>query len=285
MAVYIHLFDTEENFNTVRSENYYEPWVSYTEDIERVDYNKPDYSKLPLTFEILGSGNITWALEAHTVQYSKNGGNWENMDSSTTLSVVQGDEIRFKGTNSEYCGKTISSTAQFNVKGNIMSLTNSDGFETATTVSTRGFRMLFASNTGIVSAEDLVLPATTLGDYCYHYMFQACTNLTSAPKLPATTLASGCYNNMFLGCVKLTKAPVLPATALTSYCYTAMFRGCSNIAYIKAMFVNLTPTNAVTNWVNAVSASGTFVKNASATWTTTGNNGVPTGWTVETATE
>jgi hypothetical protein len=34
-----------------------------------------------------------------------------------------------------------------------------------------------------------------------------------------------------------------------------------------------------------ISSSGTFVKNSAATWTTTGNNGVPSGWTVQTASE
>lgn len=29
--------------------------------------------------------------------------------------------------------------------------------------------------------------------------------------------------------------------------------------------------------------TGTFIKNASATWDVTGVNGIPTGWTVETA--
>ena len=37
------------------------------------------------------------------------------------------------------------------------------------------------------------------------------------------------------------------------------------------------------NWVNRVKATGTFVKNSAAAWDVTGNNGVLTGWTVETA--
>lgn len=32
------------------------------------------------------------------------------------------------------------------------------------------------------------------------------------------------------------------------------------------------------------SGSGTFVKNIAALWNVTGDNGVPTGWTVQTAT-
>jgi hypothetical protein len=45
-----------------------------------------------------------------------------------------------------------------------------------------------------------------------------------------------------------------------------------------------TPSSTYTyNWVSGVSASGTLVKNSAATWTTTGNNGIPTGWTVQDA--
>lgn len=42
MAQYLHLFETEGEFNSARENDYKEPWVSYTEDVERVDYNKPD---------------------------------------------------------------------------------------------------------------------------------------------------------------------------------------------------------------------------------------------------
>ena len=77
----------------------------------------------------------------------------------------------------------------------------------------------------------------------------------------------------------------LPATTLASNCYNSMFYGCTGLKYVKAMFTT-TPTSTYTkNWVNNVGATGTFVKNASATWNVTGDNGVPSGWTVETASE
>ena len=36
------------------------------------------------------------------------------------------------------------------------------------------------------------------------------------------------------------------------------------------------------NWINNVSSSGTIVKNSAATWTNE-QAGIPTGWTVQTA--
>jgi hypothetical protein len=66
-------------------------------------------------------------------------------------------------------------------------------------------------------------------------------------------------------------------------CYDNMFNGCTNLNYIKAMFTT-TPSSTYTgNWVSGVASSGTFVKNSAAGWNVTGDNGVPTGWTVETA--
>jgi hypothetical protein len=51
-------------------------------------------------------------------------------------------------------------------------------------------------------------------------------------------------------------------------------------------YVNTTPSDTYTqNWVNGVAATGTFVKNSAASWNVTGSNGIPSGWTVETATK
>ncbi len=128
-----------------------------------------------------------------------------------------------------------------------------------------------------------MLPATTLASYCYNSMFYGCTSLTVAPELPATTLANNCYNYMFSDCTGLTVAPELPATTLASYCYNFIFSGCTNLAYIKAMFTTTPGSSYTSSWVKNVKGTGTFVKNSAATWDVTGNNGVPTGWTVETA--
>ena len=140
---------------------------------------------------------------------------------------------------------------------------------------------MFEGCTSLTTAPEL--PATELAAYCYLSMFRDCTSLVNAPVLPATTLKNRCYGEMFRGCTSLVNAPVLPATTLGAYCYVSMFRDCSNLSYIKAMFTT-TPNDTYTgNWVSGVSSTGTFVKNSAATWDVTGVNGIPTGWTVETA--
>ena len=40
-------------------------------------------------------------------------------------------------------------------------------------------------------------------------MFRNCTSLTTAPELPATTLAESCYSYMFYGCTKLESVTML----------------------------------------------------------------------------
>lgn len=46
-------------------------------------------------------------------------------------------------------------------------------------------------------------PTSISANNCYAYMFNGCTNLTTAPALPATTLADFCYLSMFNGCTSL----------------------------------------------------------------------------------
>ena len=151
----------------------------------------------------------------------------------------------------------------------------------ATTLQSECYREMFGSCTSLTQAP--ALPATTLEYSCYSYMFNGCTSLTQAPALPATTLADYCYSNMFQGCTSLTTAPALPATTLSEYCYYWMFYNCTKINYVKAMFTT-DPTTAsyLDDWLTGVSSTGTFVKNAAATWTNE-QAGIPTGWTVQTA--
>lgn len=49
------------------------------------------------------------------------------------------------------------------------------------------------------------------------------------------------------------------------------------------MFTTTPSISYTANWVKGVSSTGTFVKNSTAIWNVTGVNGIPSGWTVETA--
>lgn len=160
------------------------------------------------------------------------------------------------------------------------SLTNAPELP-ATTLASYCYDSMFLGCTSLTTAP--TLPATTLAYDCYEYMFDGCINLTTAPELLATILTEGCYLNMFRGCISLTTAPKLPATTLVKMCYQGMFNGCTSLNSITCFATNISTINCTQDWVNGVSASGTFTKAASMNSWTTGNNGIPNGWTVETA--
>lgn len=152
----------------------------------------------------------------------------------------------------------------------------------ATTLKSSCYSSMFAYCTSLINAP--VLSAETLDDACYSSMFSGCTSLVTAPALPITTLAEGCYSFMFSGCTSLVTAPELPATTLVEGCYFEMFSGCTSLNYIKMMATDII-SDWLYDWTAGVAASGTFVKNAAATWDVSGTNGIPEGWTVETATK
>ena len=173
-----------------------------------------------------------------------------------------------------------------------------------TTLTEKCYKAMFYGCSGLTTAP--VLPATTLADYCYYYMFNGCTSLTTAPELPATTLTENCYNGMFYrcsnltsapalpattviagcyyymfkGCTSLETAPILPATTLADTCYSYMFSGCTNLNYIKCLATDISAYYCTNGWVSNVASTGTFVKSPLMSDWTTGNSGIPAGWTV-----
>ena len=152
----------------------------------------------------------------------------------------------------------------------------------ATTLAQYCYSNMFYNCTSLTTAP--ALPATTLANGCYSSMFYGCTKLTTAPELPATTLTEGCYSHMFEGCTSLTTAPELPATTLEyNSCYQRMFAGCTKLNYIKCLATDISASSCTYYWVSGVAATGTFVKASSMNDWTTGDDGIPIGWTVQDA--
>ena len=204
----------------------YNDTIVGTWTITQKAYEKPDYSKQYLTFKITGDGEIY--LNNHELEYSTDGGEtWVSTDS--TISVVNGDVLMFKGINGYIQNVFNYSTAGFEIEGNMMSLIYGDDFIDKTELPEGYIFSFFSYCTGLTSAENLILPATTLTDYCYNYMFGGCTSLVTAPELPATTLTNNCYYQMFSNCTSLVTAPELPATTLASGCYNQMFINCTSL--------------------------------------------------------
>ena len=233
---YGHLFLTQQEHdqayvNRAAGGDYIEPWVGYITEEDKVSYDK-EYSKKYLTFEALEDG--TFKFSGNSVDYSMNGGEtWTTLASDTsTPTVAAGGTIMFKTTataSSEGTG-TFSSTGRFNVMGNAYSIGYGDNFENVTSLSRNYYlKKLFYGCTKLVSAEHLILQATSLSTRCYYHMFSGCTALTIGPELPATTLKAYCYYGMFNSCQSLKMAPELPATVATEGCYGYMFDTCLSL--------------------------------------------------------
>lgn len=244
-----------------------------------------DYSQDYLTFRALEDG--TFKFSSNSINYSLDSGvTWTELASDTdTPTVNSGDTILWKASltaGSNGIG-TFSSSGRFEVEGNTMSLKYGDNFSGQTTFSDNySLRNLFNGCSGVTNAENMVLPATTLTNYCYNSMFYNCSNLTTAPNLPATTLANQCYQFMFYGCSSLTTAPTLLATTLVKRCYSRMFERCSNLSNITCLATDISAQECTYRWVRSVqTSSGTFTKDSSMASWGGGENGIPNNWTVQ----
>ena len=229
----------------------------------------------PLTFEAIEYATTVTISNplGLTIEYSTDGGSTWTSKSNATISIsdiAPGGTVQLRGNNAAYSNGVIANSTIISfdkdcyVYGNMMSLVNSTGFATVTSLTANyTFFDLFDTNTHLKNypGKDIVLPATTLteGCYsnlfykcsalskapalpapvmatkCYERMFQSCTSLTVAPELPAMTMADHCYNFMFYGCNGLTAAPALPATTMAPYCYANMFGFCHSITETPAL--------------------------------------------------
>ena len=228
-----------------------------------------DYSTKYLTFVAEEDGTFGFRPleEGNTVQYSTdNGSTWATLSTSVgttayTPTISSGTRVLLKGTMTcNYGCCRFSSTCRFHVEGNIMSLYYGDNFDGQTDLTGKvgAFMNIFQDcGSNLTSAENLILPATTLEQYCYYSMFSGCTSITTAP--------------------------VLSASTMVSYCYAQMFKGCTSLTNITCLAYSMSGSNCTKNWVSDVSSSGTFYKHPNATWLS-GNSGTPDNWTVQDAT-
>lgn len=211
-----------------------------------------DYSTHYLTVHILENSSTLTVKPLHTNltcgatgSYSTDDGvSWTNFSVTSfyqplVISGLQADtNVLFKG--SSWIRTSIVVDKSFNVSGNVMSLYYGDNF-----IGQTAFPNAYDEHPGelfnlayeLISAENLVLPATTLKTSCYGSMFNNCISLVYAPKLSATSLSMYCYYSMFYGCTSLVSAPELPAISLDYGCYAAMFQNCTSL-------VNLPELNA-----------------------------------------
>ena len=272
MSKYLELVEgsfNESHFNKQTSQN---PYVAYSIGDDEVIYsiigsNEPNIDLTsPYIMFKAQEDNSTIGLEKlnshQSMEYSTNTVTWNTFDTTTNISLNNGDKVYVRGILS-FADDNVNNYTQFKMSGKIAAygncnaLWNYEDLNTplktycgnrlffncsalttapvlpATTLAKGCYTDMFVGCTSLTVAP--VLPATTLVPYCYDSMFYNCSSLTTAPELPATTLAENCYLKMFYNCTSLTVAPVLPATTLAKNCYTDMFNSCTSLTTVPEL--------------------------------------------------
>lgn len=283
---FVKKFETSIQFNNFVLDSTNTPNVSlvegvgltYTKYIPEVHNYALDYLTVVAleNLEIYFGWNDDDPEPIDGISYSlDNGQTWSNedrsVDENNKISLSAGNKLLLKSytmiNNSQTFGQSgrntnlIQSSGNYNIEGNIMSLVDGDNFvENETDInkfSDYHFAGFFSGDTHLISAENLILPSV-VRDGMYIYTFRGCSSLTTAPELLANTL--------------------------TDYCYMDMFSGCTNLNYIKILATDLgDDTGALLHWVAGVASTGTFIKDSSMNSLPTGDDGIPSGWTVENA--
>lgn len=220
---------TEPSIDYSKFSNYQNPVFQYS-------YDKYNWNTYTLGTEIsIGSGansNIVYFRGDNTKP-------WYDTYTTTTTATVDGTQKSYNH-NYRVWVNAMTKFTNIEIGGNIMSLRYKSFTGKVSLPCAYAFFSLFYG-CGYITSTTLVLPATTLTDYCYTNMFCK-TSITTAPVLPATTMKSYCYANMFYN-TNITKAPALPAKNLAISCYgtalipdsetnkstTGMFGSCNNL--------------------------------------------------------
>ena len=178
--------------------------------------------------------SLQYASNLPGLEYSVGNGAWIHIPIEGIAEPVKFGgtlgSLRLRGKSQYLFGTNSDRTVKFSnntpvaCSGDIRTLIDYTQYKTVDTGSAK-FGFLFNGCTQLTTAP--MLPATKLADNCYEGMFYGCTALTNAPALPATELTERCYYSMFYGCTALKSAPALPAEKLALFCYNNMFNGCT----------------------------------------------------------
>lgn len=239
-----------------------------------------------------------------TIDYSiDNGQTWATAVGASQIYQISTPSIMLRAVtslpwaSSQGTNYAITASTRFHVEGNIMSLFYGDDFENQTTLNiSHACESMFNSSTNLTSAENLVLPARTIGTYAYHAMFYKCRNLTNAaPIIEADEIPAEAMSLIFEE-TNITSVNLPNATATTANAAIyAAFNSCTQLKEVNMpsmvnyasqyyTFRNNTSLEKIVNnatngtnfqYYNSISQNVTFYKNPNATWT-----GLPSTWTV-----
>lgn len=234
----------------------------------------------------------------------------------TTPTIAGGNKVLWRGNGTRISVNdnngsfsSFSSTCLFEVSGNPMSLLFNNFNKVKSNTTKYLLADLFRECQTIMSAYDMELTLETIGSYCYSYMFYRCYNIEYVPKkcncINANAYSFNGYNwvtnanpklknitdisliksvgsytfsRMYQNNKNIESSVCLNFQSTGSNSLFYMFYGCSKINYIHCMLLgNITNLSGA---FQSVASTGVFVKHIDAAWEVTGNNGVPTNWTI-----
>ena len=157
---YLKKFQNHNAYDAfTNTDGFIKPNVSICVQENEVHYNPWTYAEAYLTFVAKESGTFTFTPQSsNVISYSTDGG--ETWTEGNSVEVNNGDKVTWKGTMTpqEYAGiGTFSSTGNFDVQGNAMSLLYGDNYKGQTDLTGKdcAFYSLFNNNAKVVSAENL----------------------------------------------------------------------------------------------------------------------------------
>ena len=236
--------------------------------------------------------NLTYNYEPGiygVLYYSTDTGETKTWTEYTEPIAITG-RTYFKRTGVQASSKIFTSDSpyySYKIGGNIFSLIISDdylneNYEFSATTDLIGG--LFKGDNKVLNAENLVYnfiyklkyPQYTF--YPLNATFSGATEFQVPPAYIKFPYAAGYNLSNSFRATSLSTAPefIFPNPNATTN-VSGIFRGCSSLSNVKCLKTGSNIT--FTNWLNGVSASGTFTKNKNSTWSS-GVSGIPSGWTI-----
>lgn len=243
------------------------PWTEKTVEVGEAEEIVTPVAEIPyLTFTADDAQTMSVKIKGsytldQSLQYSVNNGNWESLTANSAISFGGNNgTLRLRGKSATGMSADISKYAQITFgskivpvacSGDIRTLVDYENYLTADTEQAQ-FCYLFNGCTNLTSAP--TLPSQSLAQKSYYGMFYGCEALTAAPELPATVLTTSCYYSMFYGCKSLSTAPALPAEALADMCYYNMFYGCTALTNAPQLPATTLAKSCYANMFNGCTA-------------------------------
>ena len=255
---------------------------------ERINYVRIN-NRTEFCFVAVENSTISFSRGDRNLQYSVNDGDtWIDYDTAnTSVNLTTGQKMYWRRTVNTIIGDSLgafSISGSVDTKGDTYSILTTD-YESLTDLSQWGaadsgsslFKNTFQ---GDIRNYNATFKATVVKQYTYNRMFESCNIVNANFVFPIENIPNYCFLKTFSGCSHLVKAPDILSTTLLSgwRVIEAMFNACSSLTSVKCL---VTDTSAFSNsyWMRSVSRTGTFYKRRGIEWPT-GEDGIPSGWTV-----